>query len=140
MAWHLETSILETAHLVGYSRAAVVSMYQKWCTKGQTMNRHPAIVHSDRWATVRQITSSYNSRAMCHSTQFISALCVRACIADHPHANARNHQTHEMGPKIIETGLWMIGRKWPGVTNQDSWGLIYKACVHSDLIVACAYA
>ncbi len=86
------------------------------------MNRHPAIVHSNRWATVWQITSSYNSRAMYHSTQFISALCMQACIADHPHANCtQSPRTHELGPKIIEIELWMIGRKWPGVTNQDSW-------------------
>ncbi len=118
--------ILETPHLVGCSCAAVVSVYQKCCSKGQMMNRHPAIVHSNRWATVWQITSSYNSRAMYHSTQFISALCMQACIADHPHANCtQSPRTHELGPRSLrlncgwleESGLvWRI--KIPGASRQ----------------------
>uniref|UniRef100_A0A672NX13 Uncharacterized protein n=1 Tax=Sinocyclocheilus grahami TaxID=75366 RepID=A0A672NX13_SINGR len=51
----MQTLIWEMMHLVGCSRAVVMSMHQKWCTDGQVMNhleqRLSRIVHSDWRAT-----------------------------------------------------------------------------------------
>lgn len=78
MARRLGQSISETAGLVGCSRSAVVSTYQKWSKEGQPVNRRQGhgrprlidargerrlarVVQSHRRATVAQITEKVNA-------------------------------------------------------------------------------
>ncbi|ROL53433.1 Butyrophilin-like protein 2 [Anabarilius grahami] len=95
MAWHPRTSISETVCLVGCSHAAVVSTYRRTIVQ-------PCVVHSSLMpegsgdccalftATAgpqcnkSSAATTVVTKAMCHSTQFIVAFCVWACVADDP--------------------------------------------------------
>lgn len=72
------------------------------------------IVHRDRRATVQQITSRADV----------------ASPSQDSHAIANNAWN---GPKITEIVPCMIGRKWPGLMNQDSWCIMTMAeCGYAD--------
>ncbi|GFY11276.1 transposable element Tcb1 transposase [Trichonephila clavipes] len=79
MVRRLETSISETARLVGCSRSTVVNTYAKWMNDGGTSNRRhglgrlQAIKEKSHWRlsrmvkhnrsqTVVQLTAQYNAR------------------------------------------------------------------------------
>ncbi|ROL46064.1 hypothetical protein DPX16_1971 [Anabarilius grahami] len=70
MARRLGQSISKTAALVGCSRSAVVSIYQKWSNEGTVVNRRQghgeerrlaSVVRSNRRATVAQIAPEVNA-------------------------------------------------------------------------------
>ena len=71
MARRLGQSISKTAALVGCSRSAVVSIYQKWSKEGTVVNRRQGhgrtqqrltcVVRSNRRATVAQIAQEVNA-------------------------------------------------------------------------------
>lgn len=45
MARRVETSVSETACLVGCLHVVAVNTYRKWCTDGETINLRPAVSH-----------------------------------------------------------------------------------------------
>ncbi|GBN14044.1 hypothetical protein AVEN_133013-1 [Araneus ventricosus] len=86
MARRLETSITETARLVGCLRSAVVSIHATWINDGDTSSRRQSVgsprvikekgrrrlsrlVKQNRRQTVTQLTAQYNARVSEHTVQ-----------------------------------------------------------------------
>ncbi|GBN36159.1 hypothetical protein AVEN_25282-1 [Araneus ventricosus] len=98
MARRLETSITETARLVGCSRSAVFSIHAKWINDGDTRSRRQSfgcprvikekgrrglsrLVKQNRRQTVAQLTAQYNAGPSAsvseHTVQRTLGLCSR---------------------------------------------------------------
>ncbi|MCI4384884.1 hypothetical protein PGIGA_G00043950 [Pangasianodon gigas] len=103
MARRLGQSISKTAGLVGCSRYAVVSTYQKWSKEGQPVNQREShgcprltdvceerrlahLVRSHRRATVVQVAEKVNA-GYDRNTQCNAACCVWGCTGQSAHAD-----------------------------------------------------
>ncbi|ROI48897.1 hypothetical protein DPX16_3918 [Anabarilius grahami] len=66
MARRLDQSISKTAALVGCSRSAVVSIYQKWFKEGTVVNRQPRLI--DPRGERRLACSIFQFQTICKSS------------------------------------------------------------------------
>ncbi|KAK3536235.1 hypothetical protein QTP86_000135 [Hemibagrus guttatus] len=116
MARPLDQSICKTAALVGCSRSAVVSIYQKWSKEGTVVNRRQGhgrlrlidaceerrlacVIRSNRRATVAEIAEEVNAG----SDRKVSEYTV--------HDGARDRTSSSSGT--------VTGQNWDSMDNND---------------------
>ncbi|KAK3557806.1 hypothetical protein QTP86_002693 [Hemibagrus guttatus] len=137
MARPLDQNISKTAALVGCSRSAVVSIYQKWSKEGTVVNRQQGhglqrlidahgerrmarVIRSNRRATIAQIAEELYAgsyRKVSENTVHRSLLCM-GLDSRRPVRVPMLTESGNNGHMIIRTGPWSNGRRWPGLMNQ----------------------
>jgi len=133
MARWLGQSNSKTAALVGCSRSAVVSIYQKCSKEGTAVNRRQGhgrprfidargerrlacVVRSNRQATVAQIAQEVNAgsdRKMSEYTVHHSLMHMGL----HSRWPLSTTESSNSGHMSIRTGPQSNGRRWPGLMN-----------------------
>ncbi|GFW84007.1 uncharacterized protein TNCV_1661761 [Trichonephila clavipes] len=109
MARRLETSIFETARLVGCSRSTVVSTYAKWMNDGETSSRRHGVgrPHSIKEKGPSRIVSEHTVERTLLATQQTSHVCAFADQASSP-------TTPALSPGTLRLVHGLQGRELPG--------------------------